>query len=132
MIRRRRWLWAAGGVAAGLVVIVGLTLWLTRGGAQPVTIEQAKRRLPPGLPVAPGGGRPAPGVYAYRGSGSERLSLPPLSQAEGPTIPGTVQLLADGCWTFRIDYSTNHWQTWTYCRRAAISKSEAVRPGSVG
>jgi hypothetical protein len=30
-------------------------------------------------------------------------------------MPGTVESLDDGCWTFRIDYSSNHWQNWTYC-----------------
>ena len=32
-------------------------------------------------------------------------------------MPGTVELGDDGCWTFRIDYSTNHWQTWDQCPR---------------
>ena len=30
-------------------------------------------------------------------------------------MPGTVELGDDGCWTFRIDYSTNHWQSWDQC-----------------
>jgi len=76
---------------------------------------QAEQRL-----GAQGGGAsgalPKPGVYEYRGSGTERLSLPPLSQAEGPIMPGTVTLSGADCWVFRIDYSTHHWQTWDYCR----------------
>ena len=32
-------------------------------------------------------------------------------------MPGTVEIKTDGCWSFRIDYSTNHWQSWTYCAR---------------
>jgi hypothetical protein len=32
-------------------------------------------------------------------------------------MPGTVTHGDDGCWTFRIDYSSNHWQDWTYCPR---------------
>ena len=63
----------------------------------------------------PGAGRPSPGVYEYAGYGSEQLSLPPLSQAEGHLMPGTVSLLGSKCWVFRIDYSTHHWQTWKYC-----------------
>ena len=34
-------------------------------------------------------------------------------------MPGTVELRTKGCWSFRIDYSTNHWQSWTYCPRPA-------------
>jgi len=63
--------------------------------------------------------RPAPGVYAYLGSGTERLSVPPLSQAEGPTIPGTVTLDGARCWVLRFDYSSHHWQTWHYCLHGA-------------
>jgi hypothetical protein len=48
----------------------------------------------------------------------DKLSLPPLSQAEGPTMPGTVTLQENGCWTFRMDYSSHHWQTWKFCRGA--------------
>ena len=59
------------------------------------------------------------GVYAYTGAGTERLSLPPLSQSEGPTVPGTVTLDGATCWVLRIDYSTHHWQTWRYCRHGA-------------
>jgi len=113
--RLRRW-WLAAGLVVVLVV-AGAVVWLARGRARPVTVEEARQRLRPGATIAPGADRPSPGVYEYRGSGVERLTLPPLSQPEGPTLPGTVTLRPDGCWTFRIDYSTNHWQTWTYCRR---------------
>ena len=30
-------------------------------------------------------------------------------------MPATVTHEGGGCWTFRIDYSTNHWQSWRYC-----------------
>jgi hypothetical protein len=26
-----------------------------------------------------------------------------------------VAHLESGCWRFRVDYSTNHWQSWDYC-----------------
>ncbi len=68
-------------------------------------------------PAADPGTHPLPGVYSYQGSGTDSLSLPPLSQSEGPTLPGTVEVQSDGCWSFRIDYSTNHWQSWIYCAR---------------
>jgi len=96
-----------------LFVLVSVVLTL-EGRARPVSISQAVNRYHPD-PSADPGTHPAPGVYSYQGTGTDSLSLPPLSQAEGPTLPGTVEVHADGCWSFRIDYSTNHWQLWTYC-----------------
>ncbi len=98
-----------------LFVLVSVVLTL-EGRARPVTVNQAISRYHSD-PSADPGVHPPPGVYLYQGTGTDRLSLPPLSQAEGPTLPGTVEIQADGCWSFRIDYSTNHWQSWTYCAR---------------
>ncbi len=71
-----------------------------------------------GAVVDPGTLRPHEGVYSYRGSGREHISLPPKSQVEGPGIPGTVSYQSDGCWVWRLDYSDSHWQNATYCARA--------------
>jgi hypothetical protein len=111
--RRHRWPWVIGGVVLVVVVAAGVA-WGTASRAHPVTMGQAEAALGA---VGAGGGsdRPAPGVYRYVGSGTDRLSLPPLAQAEGPTIPGTVTLQGSTCWTFRVDYSSHHWQTWHYC-----------------
>ncbi|HEY5108787.1 MAG TPA: hypothetical protein VII96_04180 [Acidimicrobiales bacterium] len=112
--KRRRWPWFVG----GLVVVLGvggLVGWLTTSHARQVTLHQAEARQGAASHGSPADGRPAPGVYAYAGTGTERLSLPPLSQAEGPIIPGTVTLDGARCWTLRLDYSTHHWQTWHYC-----------------
>lgn len=101
-----------------MAVLVGGGLLLTlRNDARPVSVEEAKDRTTSSTaPVEqPATRRPEPGVYRYEGSGSEELSTPPLSQDQGPTMPGTVELGDDGCWTFRIDYSTNHWQSWDHC-----------------
>ena len=116
---RRRWPLVVGVLVVG-VLAAGAVWWVRREPARPVTIDEAKRRTNPDAtePSAPTGA-PAAGVYEYQGSGGEKLSVPPLSQSEGPTIPGTVEVLADGCWRFRIDFSTNHWQTATSCRRGA-------------
>lgn len=106
------------GTGVALVALVAVGLFLTfRDNARPVDIEEAKQRTasstaPQDSPVTR---RPEPGVYRYEGSGTESLSVPPLSQDQGPTMPGTVELRDDGCWTFRIDYSSNHWQTWDHC-----------------
>jgi hypothetical protein len=98
-----------------LFVLVSVVLTL-EGRARPVSMSQAISHFHSD-PSADPGAHPPPGVYSYQGTGTDSLSLPPLSQAEGPTLPGTVELQSDGCWSFRIDYSTNHWQSWTYCAR---------------
>ena len=90
-------------------------VWLTTSRAVPVTMGQAESRLRPDAPPTDLGARPSPGVYHYVGSGTDRLSLPPLSQPEGPTMPGTVTLVGPDCWNLRIDYSSHHWQTWAFC-----------------
>ena len=118
---RRRWIVALvvlGVIGAGAATFV--VLW-RRSGAHEVSTEEARRRFeasssttePPNPEVL----RPGAGVYLYHGSGTEQLSLPPKTQHQGPRMPGTVTHRADGCWTFRIDYSTQHWQTWVYCPR---------------
>ena len=114
--RRRRRRWPL--ILAVLVLLAGMgagAIWLTSSRARPVSLRQAESRLGKSASALPGAARPAPGVYQYTGSGTEKLSLPPLSQAEGPSMPGTVTLQGANCWVFRIDYSTHHWQTWEYC-----------------
>jgi hypothetical protein len=119
---RRRWfvLLALGGVI--LIMATAFVVLWRRSGAREVSTDEARRRFEASssttLPPSPAVLRPAAGVYLYRGSGTEHLSLPPKSQHQGPRMPGTVTHRADGCWTFRIDYSTQHWQTWVYCPRA--------------
>ncbi len=102
-----------------LVATGALVAWHAADSARQVTLGQAVHRLGGAGGGSPGLRRPAPGIYAYAGSGTERLTLPPLSQAEGPTIPGTVTLDGADCWVLRIDYSTHHWQTWHYCLQGA-------------
>jgi hypothetical protein len=125
VMRRYRWVIAVVAVAA----IVGIGwVWLQRDTARPVTIDEARDRFDGSTSTTgPGSSsttapeehdapdRPAAGVYEYSGSGTAHLSIPPLSQDQGPTIPGTVTHLDGGCWTIRFDYSSNHWQSWTYC-----------------
>ena len=120
--RRRRGLIFGMIVIAGVFVIaVGIfvVLW-RRSGAHEVSTGEARRRFDASSSTQaanPAVLRPAAGVYAYRGSGSEHLSVPPKSQKQGPNMPATVTHRDDGCWTFRIDYSSQHWQTWIYCPR---------------
>ena len=117
---RRRWiiLGVVGGIVFLLVAGVA-TILLTREEATPVSFRDASRRFEQAHPaVSANGGMlaPAEGVYEYRGHGSDKLSVLPFEQAHGPTMPGTV-VHGKSCWTFRIDYSTHHWQDWTYCPR---------------
>ena len=113
-----------------MVLLVVLAGWfaLGRDRARPVSVDEARDRTTTTLTpdgssstTTPDGSgapvRPAAGVYEFTGSGTEELSLPPLSQDQGPTIPATVEHGAAGCWSIRFDYSTNHWQTWSYCVR---------------
>lgn len=109
-------------MVAGVVVataIAAVVVGLTADHARQVTLREAEAQSDGGDSGAATNGRPTPGVYAYTGSGIERLSLPPLSQSEGPTIPGTVSLVGADCWVLRLDYSTHHWQTWRYCQHGA-------------
>jgi hypothetical protein len=111
----------AGGAIAVVVVIgvAAVVLW-RRSGAHEASTRDAERRFDQSSstqPAVPKVLRPPAGVYLYRGSGTEHLSLPPKSQSQGPRMPATVTHRRDGCWTFRIDYSTAHWQTWIYCPR---------------
>ena len=113
---RRRWLIGILCVVAVAAAVIAV-LW-SRTSAHPVSVDQARQRLhasttvtqPRHLTLVP-----TPGVYAYKGSGTDALDKPPKSQAEGPTMPATVTNQPGGCWQFRIDYSSNHWQTWNYC-----------------
>ena len=83
----------AVGVGVAMAAVIGVGVYLTlRDNAEPVGIEAAKERIAEA--AAPKGSaesrRPEPGVYRYEGSGTESPSTPPLSQGQGPTLPGPV------------------------------------------
>ena len=119
--RRRRHRARIVGAIVGVALIAGVTtfvvLW-NRGSSRPVSMEEARHRAgAPGTDQSTGAEpfRPAAGIYRYRGEGTEHLDMPPLTQTQGPGIPGTVTHLEGQCWRLRVDYSTNHWQSWDYC-----------------
>lgn len=108
-------------VAAVVAALVAVVVWGGSGGHE-VGTDEAARRLgdattaPSSTPAGAGSlVLPPVGVYRYVGGGTDALSSPPKEQTEGPDMPATVEHRADGCWTFRIDYHSNHWQTWDYC-----------------
>lgn len=125
MHRRRRVLIAVLG--AGVVVIGIVALLWTRQSAHPVSVDEARRRMGPSTSSrgettsTPDDvlRQPAVGVYMYKGSGTDMIHTPSKSQPEGPDMPVTVTSKGEGCWEFRIDYSSNHWQSWDYCARDA-------------
>ncbi len=113
---RHRGRWIVGGVAALVVVLaVVVSVRWVQGRAEPVDPDDVANPTGSTRPAQPAVLRPPQGVYVYEGSGTDRIDPPPNQQAQGPTMPAAVTHEADGCWTFRIDYSTNHWQSWRYC-----------------
>ncbi len=113
---RHRGRWIALGAVAVVAVLVGFVAWrYAQGRAEPVDVEDVAVPTGSTLPAEARVLRPPQGVYVYEGTGTDRLDKPPKSQTQGPTMPATVSHEAGGCWTFRIDYNTNHWQSWRYC-----------------
>lgn len=135
--RRRHWARIVA-VIVGVALLAGaatfVVLW-NRTSSQPVSMDEARTRAEADVPDTdqsvgavpeadvPGTDqsvgavpfRPAAGIYRYSGEGTEHLDKPPVTQTQGPDIPGTVTHLDGQCWRLRVDYSTNHWQSWDYC-----------------
>ena len=126
LIRRHRVLTALA-VVLLVVVGVGWTLLHTEQPG-PASVEDALERFhesDDGADLSPTP-RPPDGVYTYRGEGHEQLSVPPLGQDDGETMPATVTHEGRGCWTFRIDFTSGHWQSWRYCPGADRDGFEEV------
>lgn len=120
--RRPRWIaLLAVGIALGVGVVAFAIAWSNRGGKEVSTRDVVERyRRNPGAGDGSGGFlRPEPGVYRYRASGTEKLSVASTEQQWGPTMPATVTHRSNGCWSLRVEYSTNHWQEQRYCPDAS-------------
>ena len=82
-------------------------------------VERFRRQDGDGGTAGDGGAdvllRPAAGVYTYEGTGVEKLSVLSTHLRWGPRLPATVVRKEGGCWNLRVEYSTKHWQSWTYC-----------------
>lgn len=121
-VRRHRRAWIIVALV-GVALVVGVATFLVllrRASTRSVSVDEARDRAGAtgygdDESATPSPLRPAAGVYRYRGDGTERLDRPPTSEAQGPDIPGTVTHLGGGCWRLRVDYNTNHWQSWDYC-----------------
>jgi len=118
--RRRRWPWVVLAVAVVVVAAVGGAVALLWGGrgADEASVDEAVERFRDNHDAGASGFLvPEPGVYTYRGEGTERLSVLAANQQWGPRQPVTVTATESDCWTFRVEYSTNHVQETFYCAR---------------
>ncbi|HMK99235.1 MAG TPA: hypothetical protein VK428_03515 [Acidimicrobiales bacterium] len=61
---------------------------------------------------------PDPGVYELTGEGSEHISFPHNSQHDSKVMPGSISILDDGCWRWRVDYNVAHWEFYDFCPTA--------------
>jgi len=124
---RRHWFgrlrWIVLLIVAAVVVggAVPFAIAWAHRGAKEASIENAvdKFRKSHGASTA-GFLRPASGVYTFVGTGTEKLSLLATTQHWGPRIPVTVIEDTNRCWTFRVDYSTHHWQSVRYCANGRV------------
>jgi hypothetical protein len=110
----------------GIAVVIGL---LVLGAAVPIvsylfrshpgakSVSSAVEGYRATTSTTPGAGFEGvqPGVYQAKGSGTEKISVPPNSQADGAVMPITVTALGKGCWRWHIDYNTAHWHEYDFC-----------------
>jgi hypothetical protein len=68
-----------------------------------------------GASTGPADGLPAAGVYTATATGTESVGIPGLDESLGPNAPVTVTHGGDGCFTYRVDFNSHHYRTWTYC-----------------
>ncbi len=116
---RHRWRYVLVGLAVLLAVgaAVFAFRWSNRGADEASTSDLLEQfREGDGVGGADGEFlQPSTGVYTYLATGSENLSLLDTTQEWGPTMPASVTQDEDGCWTWRVEYNTNHWQEQDLC-----------------
>ena len=114
--------WVLGGLAALVAVAAAAVVvsYLVRDRAEPKSIDRAVDDFRQGAaeptPDAADERLPAEGVYELVGSGGQEISFPPLSEADGTTMPGSVEHLDGNCFRWRVDYNDAHWHQWDFCR----------------
>lgn len=117
--------WTLLGVAAVALAAFGIWFafrWSDRGAEEASLDEAVESARSRGNGNSNGEDllQPATGVYTYSAKGTETLSLLGTSQDWGATVPGAVVALGDGCWEQRLDYSTHHWHSQTFCARGRV------------
>ena len=106
---------AIGGLAAVAATVV-LVLFLTREDPGARSVDEVVDEFRSDDAASGDAGGPPVGVYELEGSGTESLSVPPISQSDGDVMPMAISATDDGCWTMRIDFNEAHWQDWRLCR----------------
>jgi len=118
--RRRRTLWRVL-IGLGIVVVVLVAVavgWFVFGRDQAHqrstddVVEDLRRS---GATSLDADGRPPFGVYSAVATGTEGVGVPGLDESLGPNAPVTVTHGDGGCFTYRVDFNTHHWRTWTFC-----------------
>jgi hypothetical protein len=109
------------GLGAAVLVgvgYIGLSFAL-RGEPAPRSLQSALRALGPIRTTPSDSGLryhyPMQGVYELKGSGTEHISFPPLSEKDSKVMPGSVRVVAGGCWIWRVDYNVAHWESYEFC-----------------
>lgn len=117
---RRRWLRWSLGVALVVALTGGFVIWWELRPPKPVSVNDVvdryrhERQSPP--PTGPLAG-PAPGVYLYATTGSERISFGNISHRYPDRTTLTVS--AAGCGLrVRWDALAGRWQRWQLCPTA--------------
>jgi hypothetical protein len=112
-------------VLAGLAVLLvaaGLWFFLGRDQARQLGTDEALSEFrsansssgtADGLPVA--------GVYPATATGVESIGIPGFDENLGPNAPVTVTHGAEGCFTYRSDFNSHHWRSWTFCPTATAT-----------
>ncbi len=106
------------GLLLGVTVVLGTFAWRwTQRGPGRASVSGAIDRFRTSSTVGTATRPlvPRPGVYLYKGAGTESLSFLGTRQTQGPIEPGTIVLRPNGCWKFRIDFNSFHDQTWDRC-----------------
>src|SRR5437867_3265408 len=113
------------GIAVVLVVLVGAAaLWFVFGRekARQVSAKDALAQFRDnGGASTEAAGRPAAGVYTATAAGRESIGLPGFDESFGLNAPVVVTHGDGGCFTYRADFNSHHWRSWTYCPTATAT-----------
>lgn len=127
--RRLRKVLIGVGVVVVLLVAAGAVWFISREDARPLGADEAldSFRAGGGTGTRDGGepadGLPAAGVYQATATGTESIGIPGFDESFGPRSPVTVTHEAPAgsgtgdasCFTYRVDFNSHHWRTWTFC-----------------
>ena len=130
---RHHWIrWALLGVLGVVVIFVLVSIILTfEGRARPVSVKDAVSHYQPSARGETGVASRSRRLLIQRDRDGQPQPPAPFP-VRGSHAARDSGAGANGCWDFHIAFSTNHWQSWTYCRRAAGLEEAGDRSGSAG